>query len=158
MILHQSVFVTLCSNNTEIWQIFRYLLHFPARILQKSTVDKWWFCQKLYPFRHIICFYFSWKNKLKQIIFYLLVVVSYISKYPALFGSAVVTSHRQHCICSKKCHFLLRTICSYNTILRYWAEISLSVREKIQSFNMIKSINCQRSQDIKDLILLSKSK
>ena len=74
MILHQRVFVSLCSNNTEIWQVFMYLLHFPVTILQKSTVDKWWLCHKLYPFRHIICFYFSWKNKMKQIIFYLLVV------------------------------------------------------------------------------------
>ena len=77
MILHQRIFVTLCSNNTEIWQVFMHLFHLHSTILQKSTVDKWWFCHKLYPFGHIICFYFSWKNNLKQITFYLLVVVSF---------------------------------------------------------------------------------
>ena len=54
MILHQRVFVTLCSNNTEIWQVFIYLFHLHSTILQKSTVDKWWFSHKLYPFGHIM--------------------------------------------------------------------------------------------------------
>ena len=54
MILHQRVFVTLCSNNTEIWQVFMYLFHLHSTILQKSTVDKWWFSHKLYPFGHIM--------------------------------------------------------------------------------------------------------
>ena len=94
------MYLSLCAPTIQKYDRYScYLLHFHSTILQKSTVDKWWFCHKLYPFRHIICFYFfSWKNKLKQIISHLLVVVSFITARKRSLGQGNIFTPVCHSI------------------------------------------------------------